>query len=85
MSPIQGNAAGLFCQVFISSVATVLTTVHWSNMQQFPGQHPCLHKRTHKYPGGRGAYLISGTKRGGLIREGGVIERGGLFQITDFR
>ena len=33
----------------------------------------------------RGAYLILGLKKRGLIREGGLIERGGLFQIINFR
>ena len=31
--------------------------------------------------GGGGAYLISGLINRGLIREGGLIERGDLFQI----
>ena len=36
--------------------------------------------------GGGEGYLISGPERGGLIREGGLRERGGgLFQITYFR
>ena len=33
----------------------------------------------------QGAFLISCTKRGGLIREGCLIERGGLFKIIYFR
>ena len=33
---------------------------------------------------GRGAYLISGHKRGGLIRDGGLIERGGGLSVKSY-